>query len=100
MPRFDPWCLEARLDSHVDVWTFEEEEEEANSEVARRGHPGWNKGLVTKLNHRWAHWLTDCAAAAAAAAADEAAAADAATAAAADSSCCGFDATLARVGVF
>ena len=88
------------MDGHAAVWTFEEEEEEANPEEARPGHLGLNMELVTKLNHRWAHWLTDHAAAAAAAAADEAAAAVAATAAAADSSCCGFDATLARVDEF
>ena len=109
-PRCEQADLEAREGGHADVWTFEEEEEEANQELVRPGRLGSSMEVEKRMNLRWAHWLTDsaaaddaaaagetAAAAVDAAAAGEAAAAAVATAAAVESSCFEFGAMLAQV---
>ena len=98
-PRFGQADLEAWKGGHADVWTFEEEEEEANQELVRPGRLGSSMEVEKRMNPRWAHWLTDSAAADDAAAAGEAAAAAVVIAAAVESSCFEFGGLLAQVGV-
>ena len=98
-PRCEQADLEAREGGHADVWTFEEEEEEAKQEVVRQGRLGSSMEVEKRMNLRWAHWLTDSAAADDAAAAGEAAAAAVVIAAAVESSCFEFGGLLAQVGV-